>query len=549
MSYLKRRNYTVPTQQEPLDELQVENSAGGFSYQIDKWSKFARFLILGTKGGSFYQGEETLTSENIKNLKECLQEDGLKVIAKIHDVAVNGKAPKRDQFIYSLAYAFWVGSDDTKKEIKAKFTEIINTGTDLLMFVDFSDSMRGWGRSLRNLVSSWYTYKAAKGHLEYQVLKYQRRQNWSHRDVLRKCHLGTNSIANANSATLRWVVDQSLDNREVTRKNNPNVKAYGAVGELPALLQGYEQMKVATTEKEVINLINEHSLTHEMVPNQWKDSKAVWESLLTHMPLTALTRNLNKMTAIELLTPYSNATKVVEQKLSKEAIQKTRIHPLQMLVARMTYSQGRGVKGSLTWKPVGLITDLLDAGFAHSFDNVVPTNKNIMLALDISSSMTWGNISGAPNVTPAQGAAAMALVTAKTEKYYEILGFNTRMTDLHISANDTFESAMKKTQVWEGGGTDCSMPILEAQARRLELDGIVIYTDSETWAGRIHPKDAFDKYRKEFDRPECKFIVVSMLANDFTLAHPEDRGMLDLVGFDTSSPNLISSFIRGELDS
>lgn len=35
-----------------------------------------------------------------------------------------------------------------------------------------------------------------------------------------------------------------------------------------------------------------------------------------------------------------------------------------------------------------------------------------------------------------------------------------------------------------------------------------------------------------------------MTSNGFTLADPNDRGMLDVVGFDTSVPAVISDFIR-----
>ncbi len=37
-----------------------------------------------------------------------------------------------------------------------------------------------------------------------------------------------------------------------------------------------------------------------------------------------------------------------------------------------------------------------------------------------------------------------------------------------------------------------------------------------------------------------------MTSNGFTLADPNDRGMLDVVGFDTSVPAVISDFVRGD---
>jgi len=40
----------------------------------------------------------------------------------------------------------------------------------------------------------------------------------------------------------------------------------------------------------------------------------------------------------------------------------------------------------------------------------------------------------------------------------------------------------------------------------------------------------------------AKLVVVAMTANDFTIADPDDAGMLDIVGFDPSTPQLIAEF-------
>ena len=61
--------------------------------------------------------------------------------------------------------------------------------------------------------------------------------------------------------------------------------------------------------------------------------------------------------------------------------------------------------------------------------------------------------------------------------------------------------------------------------------------------GNIHPAQALRQYRDEFVG-NAKAVVVGMTSNGFTLADPNDRGMLDVVGFDTSVPAVISDFIR-----
>jgi 60 kDa SS-A/Ro ribonucleoprotein len=74
----------------------------------------------------------------------------------------------------------------------------------------------------------------------------------------------------------------------------------------------------------------------------------------------------------------------------------------------------------------------------------------------------------------------------------------------------------------------------------------VIYTDSETWAGGVHPAQALRDYRRA-SGIDARLVVVGMVANEFSIADPSDPGMLDVVGFDTAAPQLISDFARGAL--
>ena len=88
--------------------------------------------------------------------------------------------------------------------------------------------------------------------------------------------------------------------------------------------------------------------------------------------------------------------------------------------------------------------------------------------------------------------------------------------------------------------------MLYAQALEREMDMFVIYTDSETWAGNVHPAQALRDYRRA-SGIAARLVVVGMVANGFSIADPNDGGMLDVVGFDTATPQLIADFARGAL--
>ena len=91
------------------------------------------------------------------------------------------------------------------------------------------------------------------------------------------------------------------------------------------------------------------------------------------------------------------------------------------------------------------------------------------------------------------------------------------------------------------GGTDCALPMLWAAENQVPVDVFCIYTDSETWAGDIHPAQALRAYRQKTGIG-AKLVVIGMVSNGFSIADPTDGGMLDVVGFDTATPSIIADF-------
>jgi len=201
--------------------------------------------------------------------------------------------------------------------------------------------------------------------------------------------------------------------------------------------------------------------------------------------------------------------------------------------------------------------DALDAAFYATFANVEPCGKPVLLALDVSGSMACSMIAGSC-ISAREASAAMALITAATERDCEIIAFSaptgggyggmhgggeSGITRVDISPRMRLADVVAKISSIPMGGTDCALPMIWAARNRLSVSVFVTYTDSETWAGNIHPAQALRQYRSEFVG-DAKAVVVGMTSNGFTLADPNDRGMLDVVGFDTTVPALIADFVR-----
>ncbi len=536
MKLAKHISTKTTPQSEPVPgKPTVPNSAGGYAFVVDDWTRLDRFLILGSEGGSYYATERTLTVENAAAVVACAKADGVEAVRRIAATSEAGRAPKNDYAVFALALVAAHADAAGKLAAYAAVKNVCRTGTHLFQFAHTSNELRGWGRGLRQAVADWYLTKPPRD-LAYQLTKYQQRDGWSHRDLLRLSHpKATDPLRND---LLGWAAGKR-DTAEF-RAQLATVPPDGDLAPLAAL----ERAKAAD-EADVIRMIHDYRLVREVVPTTHLGSPAVWEALLEHMPLTALLRNLATLTRVGLLTDSSAATRKVVASLTNEQwLRKARVHPLAILVALKTYESGRSAKGSGVWVPVKAVVDALDAAFYLAFQNVEPTGKRWLLALDVSGSMGMGQVAGMSGVTPRAASAAMAMVTARTEAECHIVGFQDTLVPLSVGRASTLTAAVKELDGLTFGATDCAQPMLYALKKGRAVDTFVVYTDSETWHGDVHPFQALKQYRDATGIP-AKLIVVGMVANPFTIADPSDAGMLDVVGFDTSAPTVMAEFARG----
>jgi 60 kDa SS-A/Ro ribonucleoprotein len=555
MSYLKRHRTRRVPQNVPIPgSNQVPNSAGGFAWAVDGWMRLRRFLILGSEGGTYYASEWTLTRENARTVEQCVREDGKRTVAEIVRVSHEGRAPKNDPALFALAMAAGTGDDDTRKAALDALPQVARTGTHLFQFASFVEGFRGWGRSLRRAVARWYASRPVDA-LAYQAVKYRQRQGVTHRDLLRLAHPGER--VSAGNPT----VDVSPQHQRVFEW----IVRGGETAGLPRLIEGFARAQVADKPSETAALVREYGLPREALNSDHLTSPEVWEALLEDMPMTAMIRNLATMTRVGVIASRSAGTaKVVAQLGDVDRLRRTRVHPLAVLAALRTYQAGRGARGRNEWSAVREVVDALDAAFYNAFENVEAANQRLLLALDVSGSMGSGWVAGIPGLTPRDASAALALVTAATDAQCEIVGFHSGkggwvsgskrqwyagrdgLTPLAISPRQRLDDVVKTVSDLPFGGTDCALPMLYARALEREIDAFVIYTDSETWAGDVAPVQALHEYRR-VSGIDARLVVVGMVSNGFSIADPADPGMLDVVGFDTATPQLVADFTRGSL--
>jgi len=542
MSYGKIYNVRKTSQREAIPGRKMtKNAAGGYAFAIDIWSTLNRFLILGTEGGTYYVKERKLTLDNVEAVLKCLAEDGVRTVKEAVKVSQAGRAPKNEPAIFMLALAVKFGDNQTQDVALAEMPNVCRFGTHLFTFAQYlKDLDVTWSRKVRKAFERWYNMKPAQ-FAAYQVLKYQGRNvyekdkssRWTHADILRLAH--PKPETSAHSAVFRYAI-----------------RGWEGV-EIPELDQiaAFEAAKGASDEKSIVSLIHRYNLTREMVPTNWLNSTDVWAALFEKMPMTAMVRNLGKMTQVGLIAQFSDVAKEVASRLAdREYIKKSRLHPMSVLKALRQYQTGKS--RNIVWSPNRQVVDALDNAFYLAFDNVEPTGKNIMLALDVSGSMAWDSsqIPGM-NMTARVASSAMAMVTARAEPNYMTVAFTSgrgwgryAVTELDISPRERLDDVMRRVDGLYAGGTDCALPFLYAIKNKIPVDAVIIYTDNDSWAGDIHVTQAVKLYRQKMGR-DVKLVACAMAANTYSVADPQDPNQIDVVGFDTSTPAAISEFIRG----
>jgi 60 kDa SS-A/Ro ribonucleoprotein len=544
------------------DPRQVPNNAGGYSFALTPVQRLRRFLVLGTARGTYHVAERELTLDNAQVVLDIASTDHRALVDVTVEVSESGRAPRPEPALFALAVAASEGTADERNHALAQLPRVARTGTHLFTFVTYVRQFRGWGPTLRRGVAAWYLDRPVE-RVAYQAVKYRQRDGWTHRDVLRLAH----PAARETDHRRRWLFDWMVGRGEDL------VAGFGDE-RLPAddplrLVEGYERVRRVTGGREAAELVREYRLPWEALPDEVINRPEVWEALLDvdAVPATALLRQLPRLTRLGLLPDLEGrgvgvTAEVVRRLTDPERLRRGRVHPLQVLVALRTYASGRSDRGSSRWTPSRRVVDALDAAFYVAFGAVTPSGRRTLLALDVSGSMTQSTVAGTP-LTPREASAALALVTLSVEPSCQVLGFTgsgsghrtwsgqelrhtPAVAPLDLSARRRLDDVLRYVGGLPFGRTDCALPVLYALEHGLEVDTFVLYTDSETYAGPVHPHEALRRYRERVVH-DARFVVVGMTATELTVADPADPLSLDVVGFDTATPGLLADFARGEL--
>lgn len=559
----------------PGRESRTASASSGLKvFRINDMDLLKRFLITGSTGSMYLNQAQQMNMhyDFLRSIANAGMEVGIEAVCLIESISESGRAARNDSAIMALAVMCDSNSVATRRAAFTAVHKVARTGTHLFQFISMVRSVRGLGRGLRKAINSWYLDKDVRD-LAYQISKYRNREGWTHRDVLRLTRPKAAQMNDQQKAVINYAVHPS------------DTSAIGDAAAISPMISAYEELKRIpyndNNRARCIELIQTHNIPHEVVPNDWKGDREIWKALLVNrMPATALMRNLSRMTRLKLFGGGEEAVMLrglVKDAFTEERIQRARLHPLNIYMAMKAYTSGRS-KGGQTWTADKRIVQILEEAFYNSFKYSAPSGKRIYVGLDVSGSMccpvhgeqraspgyTWMRRGSNSQMDPKAGIAPGDSVSAyeaeviltkalvASEGNCKVKVFDTDFADLTsvFQADHTLPNTMKEV-VRKGrnfGATNLSLPIQDALADERSLrgnpyDAFVIFTDNEVNVHGVHPQKLIEEYRRKSGK-NTRFIVVGMKANRISIADPADPYMLDIGGFDSSLPKLISEFIN-----
>lgn len=536
-----------PSGREKADPRQVQNSSGAYVFEVGKLERLRRFLILGTEGGSYYASEHDITAENVDTILDLVKSDRWpQVLETTADISHRGLSYRNSAAIFVLAMVMTYGSNEAKAKAREYVTKIVRIGTHQALFAKYLKFMAnkngstGLGSSRNKALAAWYQSKTTD-ELAYQAVKYRQREGWTHRDLFRQCR-----PKGINSELGKFILDKPVD-----------------TSELPVVVRGFLELQESQNAAQAVEVLGRYTMMPwEALPTNLHKEADVWKKIFYNGQLRgqALLRNITRLARLQAFDDMVFALHYAEKLSDATMIAKNRVHPIAYLNALIVHTEGQIVRDSRfsgysswygyptrrhkNWETSQIIVDALNAGFRASFGSIVPANKRTMVAVDVSSSMTWSAMG--LDLSCAQVAGAMGLAIARTEPYYQIMGFAHEFRDLGIAASSSLQDALRRVQQRNFGSTDCALPMVYARKRKLEIDTFVVITDNETNVNTEHPHLALRKYRQETGIP-ARLVVAGVASNGFSIADPSDVGMLDTVGASSDLPKVIADFSRGDI--
>ena len=514
------------------------NEAGGPAYKFPAKHALAQLAATGTFGNVFY----TSAQDQLDQLRKLIDEvDDNEYLAKLA-VYSRERAYMKDM---PAALLVTLSTRDTALMHKV-FDRVADNGRVLRTVFQMVRSgqfgRKGLSSSLQRAFQRWLN-EASTGKL----LSASIGNDPSLRDVLRMARPTPKD--DARRALFGWLTDKEVD------KWAPATEA-----DLPSAVQSLNAFRTADTAEAQALIAGDLQVRWDLLADTAK-GPLVWKAIARQMGPQALRMNLNTLLRHDVFKngnkPDNTVIDYVAGRIADvDAIRRSRQFPYQFLAAYLNAADE---------VPHKIKSALHDAA-EIACGNIPQLPAPVIIGLDTSGSMGcsvtgWHGRGRASKMRCVDVAALFAAAILRRNPDSVVVPFDTRAYQAKIDPSDSILSLSARLSKYGGGGTDCSLPLVEANKRyaKRAFAGIVLVSDNESWinSGRAYgfgrggstgvmtEWEKFKKTQRGHGIADPKLVCIDIAPYGNTQA-PDRQDILNIGGFSDAVFNVVSSFLESD---
>jgi 60 kDa SS-A/Ro ribonucleoprotein len=518
------------------------NHEGGPAYKFTAKHALAQMAATGCFNGTFYARAESQLDELQKLIGQVDDDDFLAKLAVYS---------RERAFMKDMPAALLLSLSRRDTELMHRvFDRVVDNGRVLRTLFQMVRSGQfgrvGLSSSLQRAFQRWLN-EASVGKL----LSASIGNDPSLRDVLRMARPKPKD--DARRALFGWLTDKEVD------KWAPATEA-----DLPAQVQALAAYRRADSAEAQTLILGDLSVRWDLLADAVR-GPIVWKAIARQMGPQALRMNLNTLLRHEV---FLHAGGSVDQDMvdyvagrlaDAEEIRRSRQFPYQYLAAYLN------AQAEIPQK----IRSALHKAAEIACGNIPVLPGPVVIGVDASASMNspatgYQRRGATSKVRCIDVAAVFAAAMLRRNPDSIVIPYDTRAFNARVDADDSILSIAERLASFGGGGTDCSVPLREANKRHgnRRFAGVVLISDNESWVYQNRPHgyghrgstgvltewQAFVKNQMQLgghDIPSPKLVCIDIQPYGTTQA-PERDDILNIGGFSDAVFNVVSAFLSND---
>ncbi len=519
-----------------LPRTNTTNEAGGRAYTLPPKQALAQLAATGCFNGTFYASGEA----------QLIQLQSL--ISQVEDPVYLAKLAvyaRERAFMKDMPAALLVAlSKQSPKLMRQVFSRVIDNGrmlrTTFQMIRSGQFGRKCLSSALQGAFDRWLNEASVSKLLSASI-----GHDPSLRDILRLARPTPKD--NTRRALFGWLVDKEIP------KWAPAVEE-----DLPEAIRLLTAFRQADSEAAQVEILTKLDVRWDLLADAAK-GPFVWKAIARKMGPQALRMNLNTLFRHQVFEDRKLVSYVANRLADPAEIARSKAFPYQYFAAYLNVDRQipEPIRASLN-KAAEL-----------ACGNVPTLPGPVVIGLDASGSMSCavtGNRGrgGTSKVRCVDVAAVFAAAILRQNPGSVVIPFDTKAYKAEFKPEMSVLSVAKKLSKYGGGGTDCSVPIREANTtfEGRPFAGIVLVSDSESWvyknrsyfygvrgaSGVMTEWQEFVKKQVKLGRAETagpKLVCIDI--QPYTTVQAPDRSdILNVGGFSDAVFNVVDAFLASD---